>query len=154
MSHPSGKGLAKKTLLVVEENPTRGALLLQILSEQAAYQVILVATGLQALRLMKGDSKLRPDLVLLNDHLPDMHGLECYDWLSGRAELNDISPMFVPFTAAQGFFWLTACGAGHQPRAAQESREWYLTETACRDQQCCVLPTLLRVLHLVDQNSA
>lgn len=120
MLHPSGKELAKKTLLVVEDNPARGALLFQILSEQAGYRIIMVPTGSQAMLLIKGDSKLRPDLVLLSDNLLDMNGLEFYNCLSGRTELAIMPPMLIPFADSQGFLWFIPVDVGHQPPTAQE----------------------------------
>jgi DNA-binding response OmpR family regulator len=68
----------EKIILVVEDTPFYGTLLVYVLSHQALYQTRLVQTGRQALLLAR---EIIPLLFLLDYRLPDMTGLALFDQL-------------------------------------------------------------------------
>lgn len=67
-----------KNILIVEDNPILGNLLLEILQEETTYQSYLVSSGESALNML---STITPALFLLDYHLPGMNGLELADHL-------------------------------------------------------------------------
>ena len=68
-------------ILIVDDNPFYGKLIVYILSHQTPYQIQLVETGFHALNAAK---KITPLLFLLDYQLPDMTGIELYDQLHKR----------------------------------------------------------------------
>ncbi len=80
--------LQNKRVLVVDDNLTNR----QILSLQAKSWGMMpesVASGLEALRLLKGDSK-GYDLAILDQQMPEMDGLELVERIRQRPELQDM----------------------------------------------------------------
>jgi CheY-like chemotaxis protein len=75
---------ASKSILIVEDNPAIGELLVLVIAGETAYRPRLVVSGQEALRAIQ---EVRPALFLLNYQLPDMTGLELYDQLHARKEL-------------------------------------------------------------------
>lgn len=70
-----------KRILIVEDDPILGDLLLEALQEEEAYEASHVLSGEMAQSLLQTDV---PALVLLDCHLPGMNGLELADWLGSR----------------------------------------------------------------------
>ncbi len=66
------------TILIVEDDPTIGTLLQEVIQRTARYRVIWVARASEAIRVIKDTL---PDLLLLDYFLPDMTGIELYDYL-------------------------------------------------------------------------
>src|SRR6266487_5338652 len=75
-----------KMILVVEDDPDIGELLDLALTHETPYLALLVVDGLQALQVVKD---IKPDLLLLDYHLPRMNGLELYDYLHATKELEE-----------------------------------------------------------------
>lgn len=72
-----------KRILIVEDDPILGDLLLEALQE-GAYEALHVLSGETAQSILQTDAA--PALVLLDYHLPGMNGLELTDWLRSREE--------------------------------------------------------------------
>lgn len=84
MSNPQHVGSEEpivKCILIVEDDPILGELLLEALQCEAAYQGILAPSGEMALSLLQ---TITPALFLLDYHLPGMNGLELADRLRRR----------------------------------------------------------------------
>lgn len=76
-----------KHILVVEDDPLLGNLLLEALQEEEAYQACHVLSGEMALATLRTEV---PALLLLDYHLPGMNGLELADWLGKREAYEQI----------------------------------------------------------------
>jgi CheY-like chemotaxis protein len=76
-----------KHILIVEDDPILGDLLLEALQEEEAYEALHVLSGEMALNALQTDV---PALLLLDYHLPGMNGLELADWLRNREEYEHI----------------------------------------------------------------
>ncbi len=66
------------TILIVEDDPTIGTLLQEVIQRNARYRVVWVARASEAIQAIKD---MLPDLLLLDYFLPDMTGIELYDYL-------------------------------------------------------------------------
>ncbi len=76
-----------RTILVVEDTAIIGALITHAISNNTPHFVILVNDGLEALEITQD---IKPDLFLLDYLLPTMNGIELYDRLHARKELQDV----------------------------------------------------------------
>ncbi len=72
------KPAAMKLILIVEDDALIGEALVRTISEETPHQALLVPDGTHALEIVK---EYRPDLIILDYHLPRMNGLELYDRL-------------------------------------------------------------------------
>ena len=70
-------------ILIVEDDPTLGELLLEVLQGETTCQGILAPSGEMALSILQ---TIKPALFLLDYHLPGMNGLELADQLRRREE--------------------------------------------------------------------
>ena len=75
-----------KHILIVEDDPSLGDLLLEALQEET-YEAFHVLSGEIALNTLQRDV---PALLLLDYHLPGMSGLELAGWLRSREEHDQI----------------------------------------------------------------
>jgi two-component system sensor histidine kinase/response regulator len=75
----------KATLLVVNDTPSV-LYLIGLVLRGAGYQVVEAPSGTEALRLAAG----RPDMVLLDVHMPDIDGYEVCRRLRAREETKDL----------------------------------------------------------------
>jgi DNA-binding response OmpR family regulator len=80
------------TILVVEADANIGSLLLEALSQKTSYQMILLTHSLQALEVARG---IKPDLFILNYHLPQVNGIELYDRLHAIKGLKHVPTIMV-----------------------------------------------------------
>jgi DNA-binding response OmpR family regulator len=80
------------TILVVEADAEIGSLLLEALSQKTSYQMILLTHSLQALEVARG---IKPDLFILNYHLPQVNGIELYDRLHAIKGLKHVPTIMV-----------------------------------------------------------
>ncbi len=81
-----------KTILIVEDDPSIGEMFVQTLAEEHVYNPVLVASGAEALEVVKD---IIPDLLLLDYHLPAMNGLELYDSLHGMPQFSAIPAILI-----------------------------------------------------------
>jgi DNA-binding response OmpR family regulator len=70
------KSSSVKTILVVEDDTDIGSFLVQAISQETPHQAMLVTDGFQALKAL---TNIRPNLLILDYHLPSMNGIELYD---------------------------------------------------------------------------
>jgi len=76
----------RKTILIVEDNPANMKLAADLL-ELHGFTVLKAYEGETALRLLETE---RPDLILLDLHLPGMDGLEVFKKIRADAGLEGI----------------------------------------------------------------
>ena len=74
-------------ILLVEDDPTNAELFEQILSEETPYYVLCATTGMAALHFSE---QVKPQLFLLDYYLPDMNGIQLYDRIRVRKDLEDV----------------------------------------------------------------
>ncbi len=79
--------MRSKRILIIEDDPILGDLLLEALQDGEAYEAFHVLSGEMALSILQTDA---PALILLDYHLPRMNGLELADWLRNREEYAHI----------------------------------------------------------------
>lgn len=72
-SDSGGPSMAKKTILVIDDEEDFGELVKLNLERTTDYEVVVVTSGEAGLDLIKTH---RPDLVLLDIIMPGMHGIE------------------------------------------------------------------------------
>ncbi|MCP3061206.1 hybrid sensor histidine kinase/response regulator [Myxococcus sp. K38C18041901] len=85
LGRPKDEERARATILNVNDTPAVLYLTSRILTV-AGYHVVEATSGMEALRLAGG----RPDMVLLDVHLPDVDGYEVCRRLRGREETRDL----------------------------------------------------------------
>ncbi len=76
-----------RTILVVEHDPSQGESFTQHFSFKPHYYAKLVTSAAAALNFVK---HIKPNLFLLEYHLPDIDGLALYDLLHETKELASI----------------------------------------------------------------
>lgn len=81
MAAASGK--KQTTVLIVEDNKSIQELLAMFLMAAGKYTIIPAANGAEAIEKVE---RFQPDLLLLDYHLPDMTGIQLYDYLNARTE--------------------------------------------------------------------
>jgi CheY-like chemotaxis protein len=75
------EGGVVKSILIVEDDPVLGNLLLETFQEETTYQGYLASSGESALNML---STITPALFLFDYHLPGMNGLELAEHLRRR----------------------------------------------------------------------
>src|SRR5260370_37997282 len=78
---------AKRLILIVEDDPDIGPVMLQAITSEDHYQAVLVSEGAQALSLVE---YLTPALFLLDYHLPGLTGVDLYDRLQAQSGLEHL----------------------------------------------------------------
>jgi CheY-like chemotaxis protein len=76
-----------KTILIAEDDAAVGELLVQVITQETPHRAILVADSTRAFNIIE---HLKPDLFLLDYHLPGMTGIELYDRLHATQGLEHI----------------------------------------------------------------
>ncbi len=71
----------QKTVLVVEDDEAIAEMLIQAIEEETAHAVLHTADTKQALQMM---NETKPDLLILNYHLPAITGIELYDKIANQ----------------------------------------------------------------------
>jgi CheY-like chemotaxis protein len=66
----------KPLVLVVDDNPTQ-QMLLSLVARKCGFDVVIAASGVQALEAIKKTGLANFDLILMDWRMPDMDGLEC-----------------------------------------------------------------------------
>ena len=78
---------AHKTVLIIEDDASIGACLVQAIVEETPYLAFFVTDSLHALEVVED---LKPDLLVIDYRLPHMNGLELYDRIHAQKVLDDI----------------------------------------------------------------
>ena len=89
-----------KTILLVEDDIDLSDCIVAAIETVTSYHVVLVPDGFEALKIA---STLKPDLFLLDYHLPNMDGLELYERLHTTRGLEAVPTLFLtayPFSLA------------------------------------------------------
>jgi len=89
-----------KTILLVEDDIDLSECIVAAIETVTSYHVVLVPDGFEALKIA---STLKPDLFLLDYHLPNMDGLELYERLHTTRGLEAVPTLFLtayPFSLA------------------------------------------------------
>ena len=79
-------------MLQIEDNPSNAALVGQVLAKRPGVRLVSAVEGLSGLQLAR---QHRPDLVLLDLHLPDLAGDELLHRLKAVPELADTKVVVV-----------------------------------------------------------
>ena len=76
-----------KLIFIVEDDEDIGALLLKIIEQETNHKAIHHINARNALNAL---TRTMPHLLLLDYSLPDMNGLELYDWLQSFEHIKHI----------------------------------------------------------------
>jgi DNA-binding response OmpR family regulator len=82
-----GEHNSVKTILLVEDDEYIGDVLVQAITQETPYLALLVTDGFEALNAVKG---IKPNLFILDYHLPRMNGIELYDKLQTVKTLEHV----------------------------------------------------------------
>ncbi len=88
-----------KTLLYVEDNASNVKLIERIIAQRPHVRMITAQQGNIALKLAR---QHRPDVVLLDLHLPDMNGDQVLGWLRSDPETAGIPVVMLSADATEG----------------------------------------------------
>ncbi|WP_161975610.1 response regulator [Tengunoibacter tsumagoiensis] len=83
---------SKKTVLIIEDDASVGACLVQAIVDETPYLAFLVTDAFQALQVFRD---FLPDLLLIDYQLPKMNGFELYDSLRDQVDLNEIPAVMI-----------------------------------------------------------
>jgi DNA-binding response OmpR family regulator len=84
----SGKGHdSVKTILVVEDDENIGEFIVEAFVQETPYQAMLATDGKQALKIVQN---VKPSVLLLDNNLPDMKGIELYDRIQVEKKLENV----------------------------------------------------------------
>lgn len=75
------------TIMIVEDDTYIGTFLVEAITGETPYRAFLVANGSQALEALRS---LKPNLLILDYHLPGIDGLELYDRVHAVPEMQQI----------------------------------------------------------------
>ncbi len=67
-----------KTILIVDDDGDIAAVLAEAISTETPYRAVVAGSASQVSRLVQS---VKPDLLILDYHLPGLNGIELYDWL-------------------------------------------------------------------------
>jgi DNA-binding response OmpR family regulator len=81
-----------KIVLVIEDDASVGACLVEAITQETPYMAFLVTESDHALQILKD---VKPDLLLLDYLLPHMNGLDLYDYLHRYKPLTDIPVVMI-----------------------------------------------------------
>ena len=91
--HPVGRDLdIAKTILIVEDDASIDEFLQRILSEETPYTPLVVTNGFEALKVTR---EVKPNLFVLDYHLPGVDGIELYDQLHAVKALKDTPAIII-----------------------------------------------------------
>ena len=81
-----------KTIFLVEDDQDIGDFLVSAIEQETPYYALLFSDSFQAMKAVH-DSK--PDLLILDYHLPRMNGLELYDYLQTQEGFTDVPTIMI-----------------------------------------------------------
>lgn len=76
-----------KTILIIEDDEAIGYFLTMAIQTETPYLPLLLSSGNQALQQIR---EKKPDLLLLDYHLPGINGIDLYDQLQATNEISNI----------------------------------------------------------------
>lgn len=79
-------------ILLVEDDTANAQLFSHILSQETPYRVFWATNGMAALHFTR---HVKPELFLLDYYLPDMNGIQLYDRLHMRKELETVPALII-----------------------------------------------------------
>lgn len=91
-SSPEGGVLDRRVILIVEDDPTLGTFLVQFFQEETPHFLLHARDTHEALAIVRS---LLPDLLVVDDWLPHMNGLELSDRLEGDRDLHALPTLFI-----------------------------------------------------------
>jgi DNA-binding response OmpR family regulator len=83
---------SSKLIFIVEDDEEIGNLLLQIIEQETIHKAIHHVNARNALDAL---ARTIPHLLLIDYSLPDMNGLELYDWLQSFDHLKHVSTILM-----------------------------------------------------------
>jgi CheY-like chemotaxis protein len=92
MAHKIEHQPSLKLVLLVEDDVDIGEVLLEIITQETPYQAVLKTDGQEALAAVQSQ---KPDLFILDYHLPHMTGIELYDKLHAIEELALVPALMI-----------------------------------------------------------
>jgi DNA-binding response OmpR family regulator len=87
-----GASPTAKTIFLVEDDEGIGAFLVSAIEQETSYHALLLADSFQALQAVH---ESKPDLLILDYHLPRMNGLQLYDYLQAQEGLTDVPTIMI-----------------------------------------------------------
>jgi len=91
-SYPLEKATARKCILIVENDDTHAALLREVISKGTSHHIFLASNAFAALKFVR---HIIPQLLILNQSLPDMDGFELYTRLHMMKELHNVPTLML-----------------------------------------------------------
>lgn len=92
---PAAQSLQNTTIMIVEDDADIGHFLQQLIEEETPYNSVVIGDGLTALEKAP---QLRPCLMLLDYRLPGINGLELYDRLRGKDDIQHVPAIMMSAT--------------------------------------------------------
>ena len=89
-----------KTILIVDDDHDIGEMLRTVIMQQTEYRVVWIAESDLAL---EAASHMRPSLILLDYMMPTMDGLELYDYLQNKPNMQDVPVVLISARATLPF---------------------------------------------------
>ncbi len=80
------------TVMIVEDDVHIGAFLVEAITGETPYHALLVSNSVEALEALKS---LKPNLLILDYHLPGIDGLELYDRVHEMPEMQQVPAIMV-----------------------------------------------------------
>ena len=73
--------------MIIEDDAHIGAFLIEAITQETPYCAMLVGNGAEALKTIEN---LKPNLLILDYHLPGINGLELYDQIHIMPEMTQV----------------------------------------------------------------
>jgi CheY-like chemotaxis protein len=84
--------MTRRVVLYIEDDPDNARLVGRVLTRLPGVQVLVAGTGIEGVRVAVDD---RPDLILLDNHLPDAGGGQVLGWLAAVPQIAAIPVVMV-----------------------------------------------------------
>ncbi len=81
-----------QTVMIVEDDAHIGAFLVEAITQETSYHAILVPNGVEALNAVKN---VKPNLLILDYHLPGINGLDLYDQIHAMPDLVEVPALMM-----------------------------------------------------------
>src|SRR5438045_5344924 len=84
--------IQQKVILVIEDDVSVGSCLVEVITQETPYMAFLVTESRHALDVLE---EVKPDMIVLDYLLPQMNGLDLYDYLHNQKPLRDIPVIMI-----------------------------------------------------------